>query len=152
MKFETTTRVGGSLIKGHLLKKESAYGGYDSHQGFIGVHWEVQEKYPNRVYLQVEAPRHKTCRTLNRIKENIIKDLLTSNIPIIAKENGLTLNPGSKSGETNIRTNKSTGVFSIDFIDELEPKIMIIKVHKILGDLVEKEIEKYNKEIERILS
>jgi len=150
MKFETRTRVGGSLTKGHLLKKEATYGGYDSHQGFFGIHWEVQEKYPKRVFLQVESPKQEVSRTLNRIKENMIKDLLNSEIESVGKENGLEIAPGERL--SYIKSNKSTGVFSIDFVEEKDPKTLIRNVNDILGKQVEEIIGKYRKEIKLILS
>ena len=151
MRWETLDRVGGRLTKGHLLKEESAFGGYDSHQGFFGVHWEVQEKYPRQVYLHVESPKQKDNHSLNRIKARIIKAILNSDIPDLAKENGLDYQPGSRIDISNISNYKSTGVFSIDFEKGDKPEKLITEVNGVLGARIEEIISVYKADISKLV-
>jgi hypothetical protein len=151
MNWQRLTRKGGDLTKLNLLLIEAENGGYDTDQGFFTVHWEVQANYPERVYLHVESPKKKDNKNLNHIKEKVIKDILNSDIPKIAKGNGLNYALGSRIDISYIQNNKNTGAFSIDFLQVDKPENLILKVHDVLGKRIEEIISLYKPEISKIV-
>lgn len=119
---------------------------YDDGHDFFWVHWEVKTvESPDSIRLHIESPSYADDHFLNSLKQELIAELLASNISHIVQQQGFEYRKGRRISPSSIRQNKCTEAFRVNLTDKRRKttnKEDIDSVHAVIGPAVDVAVKK----------